>query len=93
MTITNSFITPDPPANPYTQGKQQIPIAPISTWPAGTVSSVLVFPNALDEEKLKRAFAKAASFWPSVVGRYVRTSASNGPEFAVSYCCSDRTDK
>jgi hypothetical protein len=80
---TQHYITPDAPANPYTNGKQEVPIAPVSAWAAGCVSSVLAFPTALDQARLERAFARAASFWPSVVGRYVKSSQP-GPEFAVS---------
>jgi len=82
MNITNGFITPDAPANPFTQNKQVVPIAPISSWATGNVSSVLVFPTALDQPRLERAIARAASFWPSVTGRYIKNPGP-GPEFAV----------
>jgi hypothetical protein len=80
--INNSYITPDTPANPFTHGKQQVAIAPISTWAVSTVSSVLVFPTVLEQERLEKALARAASYWPNVVGRYVKSTV--GGEFAVS---------
>lgn len=83
MTITNGFITPDAPANPFTQNKQVVAIAPISNWANGTVSSVLAFPTALDQARLEKAIARAASFWPSVTGRYVKSPVPGG-DFAVS---------
>lgn len=81
--ITPGFIAPDAPANPTTAGKQEVAIAPISNWASGAIGNVLVFPTTLDEARVKKAFARAASFWPSVVGRYV-TASLPGPEFAVS---------
>lgn len=82
--VAQGFITPAPPANPTTQGRQEVPIAPVSNWAVGNVSSVLVFPSTLDPARLEAAFARAASFWPSVVGRYVKATVPGGPEFAVS---------
>lgn len=90
MTIKEGFITPDPNANPFTQGKQEVPIAPISTWPLGIVSSVLVFPTALDQERLEKAFARALSFWPAVCGRFVKSSSPNAPEFSVGSAFMER---
>ncbi|RSH82707.1 uncharacterized protein EHS24_007701 [Apiotrichum porosum] len=82
--VAQGFITPAPPANPTTQGRQEVPIAPVSNWAVGNVSSVLVFPSTLDPARLEAAFARAASFWPSVVGRYVKATVPGGPEFAIS---------
>jgi hypothetical protein len=84
MTINEGFITPAPNANPNALGKQEVPVAPISCWNIGFVTSVLAFPSALDEERLKKAFATAASFWPVVCGRFVKSSTPGFPEFAVS---------
>lgn len=84
MSINEGFITPAPNANPNAMGKQEVPVAPISCWSMGAVQSVLAFPSTLDEERLKKAFATAAGFWPVVCGRFVKSSTSGFPEFAVS---------
>lgn len=82
MTVKSGFINPDPIANPTVIGKQEVPIAPISAWAVGVIGSVLTFPTQLQEERLRKAFAKAASYWPVVAGRYVKAS-NPGSEFAV----------
>ncbi|BEJ12478.1 hypothetical protein CspHIS471_0209380 [Cutaneotrichosporon sp. HIS471] len=84
MAINEGFITPAPNANPNALGQQEVPVAPISCWNIGFVTSVLAFPTALDEERLKKAFATAASFWPVVCGRFVKSSTPSFPEFAIS---------
>lgn len=83
MTLKTGFINPDPVANPTVIGKQEVPIAPLSCWAVGVIGSVLTFPTQLDQERLQKAFAKAASYWPVVAGRYVKATVP-GTEFAVS---------
>ncbi|KAL1413217.1 hypothetical protein Q8F55_000970 [Vanrija albida] len=82
MTITESHITPKPLANPTVKGTE-LPVAAISTWPVGAVVSVLAFPTALDSERLQNAVATAASYWPSVAGRYVKATTP-GYDFAIA---------
>lgn len=82
MTLTSGFVNPDPIANPTVLGKQEVPIAPLSCWAVGVIGSVLTFPTKLDQERLQKAFAKAASYWPVVAGRYVKATVP-GTEFAV----------
>lgn len=94
--ITEDFIDSAPACTPNVPtGTTHLPLHPITLWPVGFVDSVLVFPGALDRERLKDAVGSLTAVWPNLCGRYVRRGPSSNPdesEFAVSLPLQILTD-
>ena len=86
--ITEEFIDSAPACTPNVPaGTTHLPLHPITLWPVGFVDSVLVFPGALDRERLEAAVRSPTEVWPNLSGRYVRRGPNSNPdesEFAVS---------
>jgi len=84
--IEEIWVAPNTCRNPSVPaGTARVPIHPISLWPVGKVTSVLVFPGEIDRARLIQAVENVAALWPNIAGRYEQSPPQEGKDPAFDF--------